>query len=313
MVKSEKPRELEPAAGVIALDKPAGMTSHDVVARARRLFMTKQIGHTGTLDPMATGVLVLLVGRAVKAAEYVTASKKRYAATLRLGVMTDTGDITGKVIGKSESEIFPSSEEVRAAANKFFGEYMQTPPMYSALKSGGRKLVDLARQGIEVERQARCVEIFSISCERSNENANDYVLDVTCSAGTYIRVLCEDIGNALGCGGTMASLRRLSVGSFDIGGCRTLEELENMSADSRAESLRPVESAFGELPKVQLDENFFRLIKNGVRIAQHRLHLRFENGQKLRLFDPRGNFFALGEITPDENELSIRTLKIFVL
>ena len=203
---------MEPS-GVLIVNKSEGMTSHDVVNRIRRLYNTKRVGHTGTLDPMATGVLVILVGRAAKAAEYLTADTKGYRATLRLGITTDTEDVTGKIL--TESDALPSRDEVSAVVQSFVGDIMQTPPMYSALKVGGKKLYELAREGIEIEREARPITIHSL-VSVPTERDSDYILEVSCSSGTYIRTLCADIGAKLACGGAMATLCRTRAGEFDI-------------------------------------------------------------------------------------------------
>lgn len=191
--------------GVLAVHKGEGMTSHDVVNRVRRLYNTKRVGHAGTLDPLATGVLVVLVGRAAKACEYISSDKKTYRATLRLGLTTDTEDITGEVLTRSDN--IPDSETVKAVCREFVGGLKQIPPMYSALKVNGQKLYDLARQGVTVEREARDITVFSLECE-ATDSSTDYILTVACSGGTYIRTLCADIGAKLGCGGVMATLER---------------------------------------------------------------------------------------------------------
>ena len=177
--------------GVLLLDKPAGPTSHDMVGLVRRLYGTRRVGHTGTLDPLATGLLVVLVGRAAKAAEYLVSDEKHYTATLRLGMTTDTEDVTGEVL--THTDTLPDAEAVAAACAAMVGKSEQVPPMYSALKVGGRKLVDIARAGGEVERDARPIEIYSLTCTPT-DTPSDYRLDVHCSKGTYIRTLCADIG-----------------------------------------------------------------------------------------------------------------------
>ena len=191
--------------GILLVHKPQGITSFDVVARIRRLYGTKKVGHTGTLDPLATGVLVILLGRTAKAAEYLVADKKTYLAKLTLGLTTDTEDITGKVL--TESKNIPSSDAVKSACSEFLGKIKQIPPMYSALKVDGKKLYDLAREGIEVDRKARDIEIFRLDCTPTDKE-NEYALLVECSSGTYIRTLCADIGAKLSCGGVMSALHR---------------------------------------------------------------------------------------------------------
>jgi len=301
------PNEL--TAGVLAVDKPAGMTSHDVVNRIRRLYNTKQVGHTGTLDPLATGVLVILIGRAAKAAEYVTAGEKGYRALLRLGCTTDTGDITGNVISKSND--IPSFAELEKVAASFVGESMQIPPMYSALKVDGKKLYDLARQGIEIEREARPINIYSLSSKES-ENKNEFILDVRCSKGTYIRTLCEDIGKALGCGGTMADLRRTYTGGFSIDKCVTIESIEALEYDKRIELLYPTESLFAEFPEIKLSDFFARLAHSGAQIYLKKIGVSYEIGKSVRLSDKNG-FFAIGEVREYPDGPAVKPLKHFVL
>lgn len=199
--------------GILLIDKPEGMTSFDVVARVRKLYGTRQVGHTGTLDPLATGLLAVLVGRAVKASEFLTEKDKEYCAGLHLGMTTDTEDVSGTVLMRCGD--IPPKETVLSAAKSFVGEIMQRPPMYSALKVNGEKLVDLARRGITVEREARPVSIRSLEIDG---DGTDYTMRVVCSKGTYIRTLCADIGKALGCGGVMSSLRRLKTGDFSLAG-----------------------------------------------------------------------------------------------
>ena len=196
--------KIDIATGVIIINKHEGVTSHRIVQILRRLFDTPRIGHTGTLDPMATGVLPILVGRAVKASDFLVAEDKEYVAEMTLGIVTDTDDITGEVLTKTD--IIPSEEAVFEAIDSFIGEIEQIPPMYSAIKVDGRKLVDLAREGITVERKSRKVKINSIKAEKIEENR--YKMVVSCSKGTYIRTLCHDIGEKLGCGAAMSALNR---------------------------------------------------------------------------------------------------------
>ena len=231
--------------GVLIIHKHAGVTSHDIVNRIRRLYGTRRVGHTGTLDPMATGVLVVLIGRAAKASEYLCTDQKSYRALLRLGMTTDSEDTTGKILTTCEE--IPSFEELQAVLPSFKGKIQQIPPMYSALKVNGKKLVDLARQGITVERKSREIEIFRLEAT-ATESPSDYVLNVTCSGGTYIRTLCADIGAALGCGGVMAELERTETGGFPLEEAYTLAELEEMSEDKRSSILIPTEALFQSLP-----------------------------------------------------------------
>ena len=303
------PADTPEYSGVLPLYKPAGMTSHDVVGAARRLYHTRRVGHTGTLDPMATGVLVLLVGRAAKAAEYLTAGKKAYRAVLRLGLVTDTEDVTGKVL--STCAEIPPAERVIAAAKSFEGEIMQTPPMYSALKVNGQKLVNLARRGVEVERAPRPVTIYSLSCAPLDAASTDYALDVVCSAGTYIRTLCADIGRALGCGGAMAALERTETGGFSLDEAVTLERLESMDEAERAALLRPVEALFTDLAAVLLPAFFEKLARSGCEIYQKKIGACFDVGTRVRLCDADGRFFALGEVREYADGTAIKSIKLF--
>lgn len=306
---SQKELSNEPC-GVLVIDKPDGMTSHDIVNKIRRLYGTRRVGHTGTLDPMATGVLTVLIGRAAKAAEYLVSDRKTYLATLRLGLTTDTEDTTGEIL--TQSEMIPDEAALMSALPRFRGEIMQIPPMYSALKVGGQKLYDLARRGEVVERQARPITIHSLEAERTCDT--DYALTVTCSSGTYIRTLCADIGAALGCGGAMASLRRTEAGGFSLAQAHTPAELEEMTAEERLTLLLPVESLFADLPAILLSAFYERLVRGGCAVDQRKLGQRLEAGQRVRLADAAGAFFALGEIVTDENgALCAKAIKTFVL
>ena len=296
--------------GILLVDKPTGMTSHDVVWRVRKLFGTKKVGHTGTLDPMATGVLVVLLGRAAKACEYVSHDEKVYDATLRLGLTTDTEDVTGTTLTVSDS--IPTPEQVEAILPSFRGEIMQIPPMYSALKVGGRKLCDIARAGETVEREARPVTVKSLVCEATDSSC-DYRMTVRVSGGTYIRTLCADIGAALGCGGVMATLRRTEAGGFSIGDCVTLEELEAMELSDRLALLRPAEALFSDLEALNLPDFYRTLCRNGCEIYLKKLGVNFPVGTRLRLCDGQGHFFALGEVGEYADGIAVKAIKIFVL
>ena len=208
--------------GIILVDKPSGWTSHDVVGKLRGILHERRIGHSGTLDPMATGLLVVFVGRATRAVEFAEADSKEYIAGLRLGVSTDTQDITGNTLKSSNS--LPSRAELEQALGAFKGEISQIPPMYSAIKIGGKKLYELARRGEIVERKPRKITIDMLDI--IGENDGDYILDIVCSKGTYIRTLCNDIGDALGCGGCMSSLRRVKAGVFSIEQAYTIDEIQ---------------------------------------------------------------------------------------
>ncbi|MBQ8207557.1 MAG: tRNA pseudouridine(55) synthase TruB [Clostridia bacterium] len=296
--------------GVLVVNKHEGPTSHDIVNMVRKLYHTKKVGHTGTLDPMATGVLVVLIGRAAKAAEYLVSDEKKYRATLRLGIVTDTQDITGKVISEHAGAL-PSQIEVIEACKSFVGKSEQLPPMYSAIKVGGRKLVDLARKGAEIEREMRPIEIFSVECSKVNET--DYALDVHCSSGTYIRTLCQDIGEKLGCGGTMATLCRTETGGFPISESVTVDELKEMTEEELLSKLIPTESLFSSLPSVNLPAFYEKLCRSGCEIYQKKLGTDIPLGTRVRICSENGEFFALGEVLEYENGLAVKAIKTFKL
>ena len=296
--------------GVLPIYKPAGITSHDVVNKVRRLYGTKRVGHAGTLDPMATGVLVVLVGRAAKACEYISSDKKGYRAVMRLGITTDTEDTTGEVLTKSEN--IPTADRVAATCADFVGRIKQIPPMYSALKVNGQKLYDLARQGVVVEREAREIEVFSIESYPTDSTV-DYILDVSCSGGTYIRTLCADIGAKLGCGGAMAALERTEACGITLSECHTLDEVEGMSESERDGLLLPTERLFEELKIVKLPAFFEKLFRDGCPIYQRKIKTNINVGRRVRIANEKGEFFALGEAIDRDGESVIKSVKIFEL
>lgn len=294
--------------GVILINKHKGVTSHDIVFKIRKLFGTKKVGHTGTLDPLATGALPVLIGRAAKAAEYLLSENKEYIAEFKLGITTDTEDITGRVL--STCEKIPKREEVFSACEKFVGEIEQIPPMYSALKVNGKKLVDLAREGIEVERKGRKITIYSIIPEEVDEKEGIYRIKVSCSKGTYIRTLCADIGAFLGCGATMTELQRTKSGDFDIKSSYTIEQLENMDSSQREELLLPVESLFMEAKEVVLSDFFAKLLKGGCEIYQKKIKTSYPVNTFVRVYDKDG-FLALGQVKEYPEGSAIKSLKLF--
>ena len=243
--------------GIVIVDKPQGWTSQDVTARLRRVFSTRRIGHGGTLDPMATGVLPVFVGRATRGVEFFEHAEKTYEAVLRLGVTTDTEDITGTVLERSVPNV--SEDVFLAALDQFRGDIQQIPPMYSALKIDGQKLCDLARKGKEVARQPRTVTIHRLEC--LDFTGGTARLRIHCSKGTYIRTLCKDIGAALGCGGCMEALRRVSAGSYTIGEAVPLKELTE--SETPEQFLRNVDTMFRNHPAVTLTPNQEKRCRNG--------------------------------------------------
>ena len=243
--------------GIVIVDKPRDWTSQDVTARLRRVFGTRRIGHGGTLDPMATGVLPVFVGRATRGVEFFEHAEKTYETVLRLGLTTDTEDITGTVL--TEATVSVTDEQVEEALDAFRGEIMQVPPMYSALKVNGQKLCDLARKGKTVERQPRPITIYELQLLERVENT--LRLRVRCSKGTYIRTLCKDIGEALGCGGCMESLRRVSAGEYTIAEAVPLQEL--LDTVEPETYLRGVDTMFRNYPAVTLTANQEKRCRNG--------------------------------------------------
>lgn len=294
--------------GIVVLHKGEGLTSQSAVSRVRRLFGAHKAGHSGTLDPMATGVLPVLLGGATVAAEYLVSGQKHYIATLRLGLTTDTEDTSGTVLSRHEGAL-PSEGEVRAAAEGFLGEGEQIPPMYSALKQGGRKLCDLAREGVTVERAPRPITVYRLTV--TPLGGADYALDVVCSKGTYIRTLCADIGARLGCGGAMAALTRCEAGGFTLAEAHTLEELEGMDEAARAAVLIPTEAIFATLPEVVLPPFFARLGRAGAEIYQKKIGTSLPLGARARMKDADG-FFALGEVREFPAGLAIKPIKMFL-
>ena len=292
--------------GVIIINKEEGVTSQGVVNRVKRLLGADKAGHTGTLDPMATGVLPVLINRGVKASEFMLTSDKHYAATLLLGVTTDTEDVTGEILSTSDN--IPEEDEVLGVISSFVGEYLQTPPMYSALKVGGKKLYELAREGVEIERAARAVVIHSIEAKKLSEK--EYYIDVKCSKGTYIRTLCKDIGERLGCGGTMKTLERCEASGFTLSDGITLGELEALSPEDRLSRILPVECIFGDKKDINLPSFFARLARAGQQIYLKKIGQSLTLGEIVRLSDESG-FFAIGEVKEFEDGMAIKPIRQF--
>ena len=260
--------------GIVIVDKPQGWTSQDVTARLRRVFNTRRIGHGGTLDPMATGVLPVFVGRATRGVEFFEHAEKTYETVLRLGITTDTEDISGTVL--TEQDAFVTGEQLEEVLANFRGEILQVPPMYSALKVGGQKLVDLARKGKEVERQPRPITIHELRL--LGMDAGGIHLRVRCSKGTYIRTLCKDIGEALGCGGCMAALRRVQAGEYTIDEAVPLQTL--LETEDPEPYLRPVDTMFRQYDAITLTE---------------KQELRCRNGNSFSITLPDGTYRAYGK------------------
>lgn len=276
--------------GVIIIDKPRGKTSHDMVSYIRHLYNTRKVGHTGTLDPEATGVLPICIGNATKACELLTNAKKEYTAQLVLGMTTDTLDAEGEVL--TEQPVNVTEEQIKKVISEFIGEIYQIPPMYSAIKQNGKKLYELARQGISVEREKRKVTIFNIDILDIDTENETVTIHVVCSKGTYIRTLCEDIGIKLGCGAYMNTLRRTASGQFSIDDAYTIEQLESISDTETLEKiLIPTDSLFFMYEKITVNERQKNFILNGVRVRYRGL---CEN-RLYRVYDEQDNFLCISQ------------------
>lgn len=292
--------------GFVFLDKDEGMTSFFAASRLRRIFSTKKVGHTGTLDPMATGVLPVAVGGATRFIDFIPDSDKAYRARLLLGKTTDTLDITGTVL--TESEVNVKREDIEKLLPEFRGEIFQVPPMYSALKKDGVRLYDLARQGVEVEREKRKITVYSLELT-SFEGENEFEIEVSCSKGTYIRTLIDDIGRALGCGAVMTSLRRTRANGVDIADCITLDELQRLLENGEQESsLHSVDSIL-PYEKITVTDNQARRFSNGGELDMSRLKFKPENGI-YRVYSHSGSFIGLGEADSDAGQLKVK--RVFV-
>ena len=283
--------------GIIVIDKETGFTSHDVVAKMRGICGQRKIGHTGTLDPLATGVLPVCLGSATKLCDMLADKDKEYVAELLLGVETDTQDVTGQVLARRPVEV--SEDGVRSVAASFVGEYLQVPPMYSALKVDGKKLYELARAGKEVERKARPVNIYELEVLECDFPI--VRMRVVCSKGTYIRTLCADMGERLGCGGTMQSLRRTRVGRFSLKDACSLGRLQQWKDEGRlGQALSPVDSVFQDCPALHVQGEGCRLLDNGNGVlpeqtAEGEIHAA---GSWVRMYRPDESFAGIYAYEP---------------
>lgn len=275
--------------GIIIVDKPAGWTSQDVVSKLRGVFHERRIGHGGTLDPMATGVLPVFVGRATRAVEFFESAEKEYIAGLRLGLTTDTQDTTGTPL--SQMPVSVTDDRLRHAMAQLLGEIEQVPPMYSAVKIGGKKLYELARQGKEIARPARKITIFEL--ELLAGSGCDWTFRVKCSKGTYVRTLCAQIGQLLGCGGCMSSLRRTQAGCFTLADALPLEQIVQTPPEALPRLLRGVDTLFADRAKCSVTQNQERSIRNGAAIRSS-----LPNGN-YRVYAPDGTFLCIARQTGD--------------
>ncbi|MCC8136144.1 MAG: tRNA pseudouridine(55) synthase TruB [Ruminococcus sp.] len=292
--------------GILCVNKPQDFTSFDVVAKLRGILRMKRLGHGGTLDPMATGVLPVFVGNAAKACDIMPDSSKSYRAEFRLGFTSDTQDITGNVRECSDKEI--AEADISNVIPQFTGKILQLPPMYSAVQVNGKRLYDLARQGIEVERTPREAEIYSLVLEKYDPKSREGTLYISCGKGTYIRTVINDIGERLGCGGIMTSLVRLSSGGFTLADCFTLEEIQRARDEDRLEQLiLPIERVFEKLPKLRLGEVQTRMYRNGVKLDLSRIY-NIRDGEELyAVYGHDGSF--IGTAKADRKSGVLRVAK----
>lgn len=294
--------------GIICVNKEKDITSFGVCAKMRGILKEKKVGHTGTLDPMATGVLPVMIGGATRFLDYLPESDKGYRASFMLGKTTDTLDITGTVT--AENEVSASKADVERVLIQFKGRIMQIPPMYSAVSVNGKRLYDLARQGIEVEREKREVEIKKLELSECNEAENEYTIDVLCTKGTYIRTLIDDIGRVLGCGAVMTSLIRTYAMGFMLDDCKTLAQLQQLkdSGEGFEGVLLPLEKALDAYDKVTVSPAQAVRFKNGGALDLERVKKQLNVGEIYRVYDPDGAFLGLGKA--DEAQLKVE--KLFV-
>lgn len=296
--------------GIINVYKEAGFTSHDVVAKLRGILRQKKIGHTGTLDPDATGVLPVCLGNGTKLCDMLTDKDKTYEAVMLLGTTTDTQDASGTII--EMKDVVVSEEEVKEAILSFVGEYDQIPPMYSALKVNGKKLYELAREGIEVERKARPVKILDIQIKEIKLDTKEVIMTVSCSKGTYIRTLCYDIGEKLGCGACMKKLVRTKVSRFDIKDSLTLSQIEELKhADRLDECVVQVDEMFEKLTKVVIKEEYSKFIYNGNPFIKAHISEGESDGmtKQIRVYDFKNEFVGIYE---EKQEGLYKPVKMFL-
>lgn len=293
--------------GIILIDKPKDITSFGAVARVRRICGEKKCGHTGTLDPMATGLLTVMLGGATRFSELLPSHDKAYRAEFRLGTVTDTLDITGKVL--ETRPVSANAAQVAAALAEFVGEIEQLPPMYSAVSVNGKRLYDLARQGVVVEREPRRVTVYSAEILEANESAGEYAVSVECSSGTYIRTLISDLGEKLGCGAVLTELRRTAANGFKIDSAVTLEALSQAAESGELDRLIiPVDRALEEYPIITVSAAQARRFGNGGELSLERLKYPRTLGL-FRIYDPDGAFMGLGEIGDGD---SLKVKRVFV-
>lgn len=297
--------------GILNIYKEKGYTSHDVVAIVRKKLNTKKVGHTGTLDPEAEGVLPVCIGKATKVANYITDTTKTYIATITLGISTDTQDHTGKII--EEKKVTVTDEEKKEAIRSFIGEYNQIPPMYSALKVNGKKLYELARAGQEIKRQPRKIHIFNINI--LNLKGNDIDIEVVCSKGTYIRTLCSDIGDKLGCGAHMSKLVRTKSSIFNIEESIKLEAIDYYVKEGRLDTiLTKIEEVFNQYNQLIISSDYNKYLFNGNKLDEKFVlnKIKLDKKDKYRVYDENKNFIGIYEVINNEDSNLLKPIKIFI-
>jgi len=293
----------EDVLGIINFYKPVGKTSHDCVYFIRKTLNIKKVGHTGTLDPMAEGVLPVLVGRATALSDFLMAGDKIYTATVKLGIVTDTYDTTGTVL--KECDVNFSENEIKKAAESFLGETEQVPPMYSAIKIGGKKLYHLAREGKEIERPKRKITVYDISVFDFDKENNEFKMRVHCSKGTYIRSICYDLGEKLGCGAAMSGLERNKTGIFTDDSAWTEDDILKAVENGDYSFLTPPDSVLSDFPKITVDDETSRKIKNGIMLRTNQLGINADVGEKVRIYD-NDSFLCLVKIVESEGTKCIK-------
>lgn len=290
--------------GIICINKPQDFTSFDVVAKLRGILRMKRLGHGGTLDPMATGVLPVFVGNATKACDIMPDNTKSYCAGFHLGQISDTQDVTGEILSCSDMPV--EKDDILSVIPEFTGKIMQLPPMYSAVQVNGQRLYDLARKGIEVERKPREIEVTELRLEDYSSQTREGKLYISCSKGTYIRTIISDIGEKLGCGGIMTSLVRTSSGGFTLDDCYTFEQIQQARDEERLEELiLPIERAFEKLPKLRLNEAQTRMYRNGVKLNLTRVRGIRRDCDMYGVYGSDGGFIGTACADFEKDELRI--------
>lgn len=294
--------------GIMVINKPENYTSFDVVAVMRKLLKTKKVGHAGTLDPMATGVLPILAGNATKIQNLLQGSSKEYRAKFRLGLRTDTEDTSGKILKKNPVNV--NAEALKKVISAFVGEIKQVPPMYSAIRKDGVRLYSLARQGIKVNREKRVITIDDIKLENYNEEMQEATMRVRCSKGTYIRTLCADIGNQLGCGATMSKLERTRVGSFTLEKSITLDRAKELASENKLDKLLlSIDSVLSKYNAVKVTDAQTVRFLNGGGLALDRISIKdAQDSQKLKVYGTDGKLLGLGIVNVTKKEMSVYKL-----